>query len=501
MRKVIGAAMALGLLFGMAAAAETPVYDSYTYTYWGEPVEAPEGYRPAGVFRAENVGLKAFKEPKDLFVDSRNHLYIVDTGNNRIVELDEDNRLVRELAEFKEGAKILTLSSPSGIFVKENGNMLIADTNNKRIIEVDGEERIVQEYRQPTTDVNFSGIDFLPVKVLADSRDFVYVLCKGLYQGAVSYNREGEFLGYFGTNKVEVTLDVLVSQFWKSIMTQEQIAKMEKTVPEEFTNFDIDEKGFIYTCTELSDSQSNQIKKINPSGTNVMQPNTMIKSAYQNRFGDLDIKYYQGEMIQSRFVDVAYYNDGVIGYVNCLDFTKGRIFQYTAENSRLICIFGGTASQTGTFQNAAALACRGEDILVLDSAKNNVTVFEPTDYLRSIHAALARYEEGDYTGAMACWRTVLARNSNLEMAYAGMGNVCYNQGDYVAAMRYFKRGYDKNGYAKALKYYRKDLITRNFPLVLTVLVVGGGALAVFLNRKRLARLLHGKSGRKGGNRS
>ena len=47
MRKVIGAAMALGLLFGMAAAAETPVYDSYTYTYWGEPVEAPEGYRRA----------------------------------------------------------------------------------------------------------------------------------------------------------------------------------------------------------------------------------------------------------------------------------------------------------------------------------------------------------------------------------------------------------------------------------------------------------------------
>ncbi|WJH33902.1 hypothetical protein N6H14_28595 [Paenibacillus sp. CC-CFT747] len=37
-----------------------------------------------------------------MFIDSKDHLYIADTGNNRIVHLDENDRLVRTI-EAKQG--------------------------------------------------------------------------------------------------------------------------------------------------------------------------------------------------------------------------------------------------------------------------------------------------------------------------------------------------------------------------------------------------------------
>ena len=495
MRKAGCIAAALTVLLTLpAGAVQTPVYDNYTYNYWGDPVEAPESYRATATVRAEDAGLKAFKEPKDIFVDTDNRVYVADTGNNRIVVLDEDFRLVREITEFKGGSSTLTLASPNGVYVKEDGTLLIADTDNKRVIEVDGEDNIVREYLRPKTDIAFSGIDFLPMKVLVDSRDFVYVLCKGLYQGAVSYDKNGDFLGYFGTNKVESTLEVIASMFWKRIMTQEQIAKMEKTVPEEFSNFDIDERGFIYTCTMLTDSQVDQIKKINPKGVNVLQPNHMIKGEFSNKYGDLEIKYYQGEMIQTRFVDVSYDPDG---YINCLDFTKGRIFQYTTE-SNLVCIFGGTAYQQGTFSNVAAIENMGDAILVLDSGKNNITVFQPTQYLKDIHAALKSYGEGDYAAAQKLWERVIGQNLNYELAYAGIGNTYYNQGDFATAMKYFRQGYDKTGYAKALKYYRKEQLASVFPVLLTAAVAVGAVLVLFCNRRKITALFRRRRARKGG---
>ena len=42
---------------------------------------------------------------------------------------------------------------------------------------------------------------------------------------------------------------MLISRFWKSLFSQEQKDKMARYVPIQYSNFDLDSEGFIYTCT------------------------------------------------------------------------------------------------------------------------------------------------------------------------------------------------------------------------------------------------------------
>lgn len=478
-RKALLICILIPVIASCMSAGASVAYDSYTYSFWGEPVESPPAYLATETLRAEDAGISSFKSPKDLYVTPDNQIVVADTGNNRILYFSSDFKLLREVKELKGKSKKLTLSSPSGVFVKQDGVLLIADTENKRVIAVDENDNILREYKQPTGEIAFEGIDFLPTKVLADKRGFVYALCKGLYQGAVTYDSEGKFIGYFGANRVEATIEVLTGMLWRRIMTSEQIGKLERNVPDEFSNFDIDENGFIYTCTEISKNQTNQLKKINPKGSNILKNNPLQQGSFAGNFGDLEIKYYQGELIQTRFVDVSYDSQG---YINALDFTKGRVFQYS-KDSQLICIFGGTANQRGTFINPVAIDNMGDKLLVLDAAKNNITVFEPTPYLKNIHSAIAALNEGKYDEAQRLWGDIIKQNSNLELAYSGMGYASYNMGQYKEALSYFRIGNDKSGYAKALKYYRKELIQGYFPIAMTV-IIGLGLLAAIWGRLR-----------------
>ena len=68
-RKIACVAVVLLLLVtaGLSAAAEQ-VYNSYTYDYWGNPVEAPESYTPDRFYLATDMGTTVFKLPQDMFV-------------------------------------------------------------------------------------------------------------------------------------------------------------------------------------------------------------------------------------------------------------------------------------------------------------------------------------------------------------------------------------------------------------------------------------------------
>ena len=80
---------------------------------------------------------------------------------------------------------------------------------------------------------------------------------------------------------------MLSAAFWKSIMSQTQISKMDRVVPEEFSNMDIDSRGFLYTCTAVTENRTDQLKLINPQGANIQPKNSVIRAAYARTFGDL----------------------------------------------------------------------------------------------------------------------------------------------------------------------------------------------------------------------
>ena len=112
-----------------------------------------------------------------------------------------------------------SFATPNGLFVDGKGLIYVADTENKRVVICSEDGRVVRLLSKPQSEVNFTGIDFLPMKVVADDTGYTYLLCKGIYHGAVVYTPEGRFSGYFGANTTEVTLSVILDNFWRKLYT------------------------------------------------------------------------------------------------------------------------------------------------------------------------------------------------------------------------------------------------------------------------------------------
>lgn len=459
--------------------------NSYTYNYWGDAESCPDLYEAAAVIRAEDSGLLSFKEPQDIFVDAAhdNTVYVADTGRNRIVVYTADFQLLRVIDTLIGPDGEETLNQPMGVFVDAEERLYIADQGNKRAVCVDETGTILWQYRQPEGDIAFESVDFLPVNVLADSNGFIYVLCDGLLEGAAVYTRDGVFQGYYGANSVEMTLSVMLNNFWKQFLNEEQRSKIEKNVPDEVTNFDIDSKNFIYTCTEISQTNQNQLKKFNPVSVNVLRKDDTLAPIYQSVFGDLKVTYLKGTAMRSSFVDICCDSSG---YIYGLDFTRGRVFMYTADGE-LIGAFGGLAERQGYFRKVSALDDMGDRLVVLDSGKNDITVFSRTAFTQTIVEAQQAYKAGNYDRALTGWQQVLESDRHMEIAIVGVGRALYNQGNYTEAMACFLEGNDRTDYEKAFQRYRSDVIRRYFPYVLTFVVVAGVSIGVWVMLKKRRR--------------
>lgn len=258
-------------------------------------MEAPESYTPDRFYLATDMGTTAFKLPQDMFVQQETgRIYVADTGNNRIVILDKNFQLVREIKELqldpeelgltdqeKKDAALMSASfaTPNGLFVDGKGLIYVADTENKRVVICSEDGRVVR--RCPSLRARSTS----PASIFAHEgggrRHRLHLSAvQGHLPRAVVYTPEGRFSGYFGANTTEVTLSVILDNFWRKLYTAEQRQKMNKYVPIEFSNLDIDEKGFIYTTTLITTTYKNYIKKFNHNSTNVLSGAQVISSQY-----------------------------------------------------------------------------------------------------------------------------------------------------------------------------------------------------------------------------
>lgn len=485
--KVISVLLILMFLCaGITTVSAEQVYQNYTYDYWGNPVEAPETYTPANMYLPADMGTTAFSSPQDLFVEKKTgRIFVADTGNNRIVIFNRNFQFEKEIKELTVDQSKLeltnsqrkdtlllseTFAKPNGVFVDGNGLIYVADTENKRVVVFRDTGEVVRVLGKPESNVNFTGIDFLPMKVVADDSGYAYLLCKGIYHGAVVYNPSGQFSGYFGANTTESTFELVMENFWRMFYTAEQRAKSKTFVPIEFSNLDIDENGFIYTTTLITTTYTNHIKKFNHKSQNVLLGSTAITSQYQGFYGDLNRVYYMREMFETRFTDICYRN----GFIYALDLSRGRVFEYNSTGS-LVSLFGGIGKQVGTFTAPVAIDVLDDRILVLDSTKGNITTFRPTAYCEKLHEATNAYDEGFYTESRELWEDILESNSNSQAAYIGIAQALYEEGDYQGAMSYFKQGQDRVGYGKAYKLYRNALLERIIPILIVICAVLGCA--------------------------
>ena len=133
-RKIFGRVcfllLALTLLLpSFASATVDKAYQTYTYSSTGVSQASPDAYSPSqrlidfGEWKGDRLRLN---QPQDIFVDDDKNIIISDTGNNRVIILDQNLQLVTVLDSFKDdtGAES-TFSTPLGVYRHTDGRLFV----------------------------------------------------------------------------------------------------------------------------------------------------------------------------------------------------------------------------------------------------------------------------------------------------------------------------------------------------------------------------------------
>lgn len=484
------AAVAVSAMTVNVSALET--YDPYSYDRWGDPVASQAGYTAEKYVDGESIGCGNLFEPADMFISHDDLMYIADKGNNRIVITDLDFNFKKEMKEFSYNGETLTLKKPTGVFVDQyTGNIYICDTENDRVIKCDTDGKVDRLFTKPDSELYDQNLTYNPAKVLVDKAGNVYVVVKSQTKGAVMFNSDGEFLGFYGANRVEATAEVLANAFWNLIGTQEQKDRRKKQTPIGFSNFDIDDDGFIFTVTDSQEVDTDLVKKLNPRGDNILDS----LGAADMTFGDIPPTYYSIYSKKSSLTDIDL---GPNGELNILDFQHGRIFQYDKE-CWLLFIMGGSGDQLGTFLSAAAIESHDNHLYVLDSRKNNITIFTRTVFGEIVTEAANLYNDGLYEESLVPWQNVLKYDGNYRRAYIGIGNALYNKYEYKEAMEYFKISISRGRYNRAFEGYRDQWLKDNYMAALIVIIILIVLIVIYNKMRKRGRIVYPwEKNRKGG---
>ena len=79
------------------------------------------------------------------------NILIVDTSNNRIIEVNRNGQLIFSSEDWSDGSGMLSdgsvLSYPNGIQIMPSGSFVITDRNNNRVVEVDRNGKIIKQFK------------------------------------------------------------------------------------------------------------------------------------------------------------------------------------------------------------------------------------------------------------------------------------------------------------------------------------------------------------------
>ncbi len=445
--------------------------DTYIYDYWGKMEKSPDAYRVSHVVYADDLDLdKGLKNPSSLFARG-NMLYVADTDNNRIVQLEYTKQKTLELRRVIDRVNpngfdtVDTLNLPEDVFISDDEYIYIADTKNGRILKLDQDLNIIQLLKEPDDPTYEKGKDFLPSKVVVDSKGRVYASARNVNKGFLKYEYDGSFQGFYGANEVVYDWNDMI---WKKFATQAQKEKMVLFVPVEYSNCYMDKEGFIYAVTktfeewDLKSDSAKPIRRLNALGKDIL-----VKNAENLPIGDVQWGNAAGIKNPSKFSDITVLDNEV--YI-VIDETRGRVFAYDNQGF-LLFAFGGRGNVDGFFRQPTSIEHIEKDLFVLDGMNASITVFTPTEYGSLIYKATEQFACGQYDESAESWAKVLDFNGNYDLAYIGLGKASLRQNKYKEAMDYFKTKRDRRDYSKAFKYYRKEWIEANIGWMVGLVIV------------------------------
>lgn len=441
-------------------------YEGYTYDHNKTEQAAPSMYRPDRKYSFGTVEAPAALT--DMYA-YEGQLYVLDSAGSQVLVLNEGLELSGSIAFMDREGNPVSFPQAQGLFVCQWG-IYISDTVGLCVDRFDLDGSFVMRYEKPQSPAYDDAIPFAVSKVVVDKGGNVYALVDGLYAGAVMFAQSGEFLGFFGPNEVEMTVEMLLDQSWKRLLTDEQKQAMNRFVPMAYTSFDIDQENFIYTCSRNAINENTRVRRLNPSGKGLWDGRKLF-------FGDHipASQWVDGLPNESQIVDV---NIGENGVLSVLDAARGRVFLYD-ENGTLLGVFGGRGNQLGTVEEAAALESIGNHIYVMDKKSSDITRYTLTEYGEVFYQALDLYNSGEYEKAMPLWQKVLEKNSYCQLAYTGIGKALLKQGDFAEALKSFRLGQDREEYSQAFEEYRFLFMREHFTVIVVVLSAVAAGIFVF----------------------
>lgn len=440
------------------ASPEAP-YQSFTYDRWGNDSPAPNSYLPARSIDGAALGCDSFKDPADLFYcAARGEIYVVDSGNARIVVLTERMRFLREISVLTGGdGSEYYFTNPQGVFVKDDGTMYVADMGNQQVAVGTCDGEFLRVLPTPESNLLPDDFNYLPTKVVVDDHDRAYILSQGIYQGLIYLEPDGDFVKFFGPNEVEMTVRRQMQKIWKTILSDDAAATMQSFNPIEYGNMFLGADSYIYATAAGTENGAKMMTKLNPLGIDC-----------------LPFKWSTGGIL---FSDVTVDENGIM---TLIDSRFGLICQFN-ENGNLLFQIGGLGDQLGLFKRAVSIIEVNGNLYVLDAEKATVTEFVLTEFGSLVREAIALYDEGLYVQSIEPWLEVIRHDTNYLLAYTGLGKAYYQLRNYDAAMYYYKLANDRTNYSEAFREASLLKMRASFGYI-ALGIIGAAVLIIVLRR-------------------
>ncbi len=479
--RILAIVLCLLTVFSLTVSAnnggmENVSYD--TYTYWNgytnkKLIPARPMFDVDSVWSASSIGVEAFDSLKDIFVSDNGNIYLLDS--TKLLVLDSNGNLKQSFTELKDSeGNTYNFENARSVYVSDN-TIYISDGTNAQVLLADETGNVFKKILMPASTLIPEDLMFCPTAVTTGLNNDIYVLSEGCFYGAMLFDKDYNFKGFFGANTVVSSVGDFFSNLWDNFFTtDEQRAGKIQKIPYQFTDICTDSDGFVWTSTGVITrwkAQQGQIKCYSPSGVNILKVNSVAKNMSSASF-DFSDAGLASDGTLFRVQDFVGIDIDKNGFIYAVDKTYGKVFIYDSDCNALNIFGGGVANgvQEGTFTSASGIAVDDNKIYVIDSSLNTVTVFNKTEYGELVFKADNLTLDGDHEKAAEYWHQVLNMDRNSQVAYRGIAKSLIISENYSEALEYARLGNDKENYSTAFFYVRNEWIMNNFAWLLAVAV-------------------------------
>jgi len=453
MKKIVCILLTLLILFPITAHGGANTTITYAQNRRGWFVRTQDAYLPH--MNITDLGLNA---PQHMAFGNNDLLYIADTGNRRVVVFDTITSQVYKELLFDE------FHTPRGVFVTPDNILYVADAGAGTIFMFDAASGEHLRTHNAPTAMSFGDTNFAPNRVAVDVRGNMFIVGEGVFDGIIQLSSEGEFLGFFASN---LTTRTFVQMMQDIFFTEAQREALLDRIPVTFSSTTVDHRGVVYTTTmgTFPATGGMGVRRHDMAGRN-----TITNPIWGSHHIDLDVDQWGNIFVASN-----------TGFIYVFTNSGELIFYFGAYSAVTLDIAGWFASL-----QSIAVSSQGH-IWTLDSSRNFLQSFTPTEYAQSVYYALNLFNAGLYEESAAVWTDVLRHNQMSVLAHVGIGRAQLYQQQFEPAMRSFYLAGHRDYYSAAFWEVRNDWLMDNLAIIL-IAVAGFFAFLSILrhaDRKRV----------------